>query len=395
MVRVLLDATAVPPDRGGVGRYVDSLVPALVRIGIDVRVVCQPRDTGHYAQLSDAEPIAAPAVSRNRAARLVWEQVGLPRVVAATRPDVLHAPHYTHAVAVRRPLVVTLHDATFFTNPGVHGSVKAPFFRAATRLALRRAACCVVPSQATADELVRVAGADASRLQVAHHGVDPAVFAPPSEPARAAARHRLGIGLDRSYLAFLGTIEPRKNVPTLIRAWVRACAGRTDAPALVLAGATGWDDEIDAAVAEVPAGLTLVRTGYLPVTELAGLLGGAALVAYPSLAEGFGLPVLEAMACGAPVLTTRRTALPEVGGDAVAYTEPDAPSIAAALAELLDDPARRAELSRAGLARAGLFTWDACARAHALAYERAMDAGRPRPRHEVAPRSPGVKRAAR
>jgi glycosyltransferase involved in cell wall biosynthesis len=121
----------------------------------------------------------------------------------------------------------------------------------------------------------------------------------------------------------------------------------------------------------VPPSLTVRRPGYLPVEQLAALLGGADVVAYPSLGEGFGLPVLEAMACGAPVLTTRRLALPEIGGDAVAYTEPDPASIAAALASLLDDPERRKALSAAGIDRAATFTWDACAAAHVLAYERA------------------------
>ena len=108
----------------------------------------------------------------------------------------------------------------------------------------------------------------------------------------------------------------------------------------------------------------MIRPGYLPVEQLAPLLGGAQVVAYPSLGEGFGLPVLEAMACGATVLTTRRLALPEVGGDAVAYTEPDAASIASALKQLLDDPAERQRLGEAAIKRAAGFTWDACAEAH-------------------------------
>jgi glycosyltransferase involved in cell wall biosynthesis len=118
----------------------------------------------------------------------------------------------------------------------------------------------------------------------------------------------------------------------------------------------------------VPPGHRLLRPGYLPLELLAGFLGEADVVVYPSLGEGFGLPVLEAMACGSPVLTTRRLSLPEVGGDAVAYTEPDVPSITAALGGLLADPARRAELSTAGRARAATFDWRACARAHLATY---------------------------
>ena len=369
MVRVLLDATAVPADPGGVGRYVDNLVPALARAGVDLRVACQLRDVAHYGELSGAEPLAARTTTR-RPTRLLWEQTGLLLAARRVRPDVLHSPHYTHPLAARVPLAVTVHDAMFFTDSGLHTRVKGPFFRAATRLALRRASCCIVPSQATAETLMRVAGAAPDRLHVAYHGVDASVFAPPRPAAVQAVRERLD--LTRGYVAFLGTLEPRKNVPALVRAWVRAFGDRGDPPALVLAGATGWDAALDAAIAQVPSRLRLVRAGYLPLGLLPGLLGGADVVVYPSLGEGFGLPVLEAMACGAAVLTTRRLALPEVGGDAVAYCEPDTDSIAVALAALCDDPAQRAALSVAGVARAATFTWDACAAAHVAAYERAI-----------------------
>ena len=371
MPRVLLDATAVPADRGGVGRYVDELLPALVAEGGDVAVVCQQRDTAFYTDLVGAGRVsAAPSWAASVPGRLVWEQLRLPAAGRGAGAAVLHSPHYTMPLAARLPVVTTLHDATFFTDPAVHLPVKRRFFRAWTRVSLRRARRAVTPSAATRDELVRVAGARRDRVDVAHLGVDGARFHRPTEAEVSRVRATLDLD-DTPYVAFLGTLEPRKNVPALVRAWVRACAGRSTPPALVLAGGRGWDEEIDRVAAEVPAGLRLLRTGYLPLADLAGLLGGAELVAYPSLGEGFGLPVLEAMACGAPVLTTRRLALPEVGGDAVAYCEPDVAGIESGLRALLDDPVRRAELAAAGLARAGEFTWAATARAHLASYRRA------------------------
>lgn len=369
--RVLVDATAVPADRGGVGRYVDELLPELVAVGGDVRVVCQQRDVAHYAGLVGADRVrVAPGWAASVPGRLVWEQLRLSAEARAVGADVLHCPHYTMPLVARVPVVVTLHDATFFTDPEVHLPVKARFFRSWTRLTLRRARRTVTPSAATRDELVRVAGARADRVDVVHHGVDQLRFHRPDGDEVAAARRELELG-ETPYVAFLGTLEPRKNVPALVRAWVAACAGRPAAPALVLAGGRGWDDDVDRAAAEVPAGLRLLRPGYVPLEQLAGLLGGADVVAYPSRGEGFGLPVLEAMACGTAVLTTRRLALPEVGGDAVAYCEPDVTDIERQLRTLLDDPAERARLAAAAAVRAAGFTWAAAARGHLASYARA------------------------
>jgi len=271
-----------------------------------------------------------------------------------------------------RPVVVTVHDATFFTEPSLHSTVKGTFFRSATRTALRRAARVVVPSKATRDEVVRVLDADATKIDVAYHGVDPRTFHLPSEAEKQRVQARLGLG-GQPYVAFLGMLEPRKNVPGLIQGWVEAFVDREDAPALVLAGGAGWDDQVDGAVAAVPSHLRILRPGYLRFSDLPGYLGGARIVAYPSHGEGFGLPVLEAMACGAPVLTTPRLSLPEVGGDAVAYTESDSTSIAAALAALYDDADRQATLSAAGHERSLEFTWAASAEAHLASYLRALE----------------------
>ena len=156
---------------------------------------------------------------------------------------------------------------------------------------------------------------------------------------------RLGLH-GKPYIAFLGALEPRKNVAALITGWAGAVADLDEPPALVLAGGGGWSDEVDAAVAAVPPHLRLVRPGYLRYSlTCPGSSAAPWSYAYPSRGEGFGLPVLEAMACGAPVLTTHCTSLPEVGGDAVAYTEPDAGSIQAALRGLLDDPVGREALA--------------------------------------------------
>ncbi|WP_016699397.1 glycosyltransferase family 4 protein [Actinoalloteichus spitiensis] len=368
---VLIDATAVPTDRGGVGRYVDSLIAGLDAAGAQLSVVCQPRDAELYTRTAPSSRIVPASESvATRTARLSWEQLTLPRLVRRLGVRVLHSPHYTMPLANPVASVVTLHDATFFTDPALHSSVKASFFRGWIRASLARATLCVTPSDATTSELVRLLGARRSAMSVVPHGVDTNRFHPPTPEEVEEVRHLLDLR-DAPYVAFLGALEPRKNVPSLIRGFAKACQGRVNPPTLVLAGQPGWDGQVERALDSVPHRVRVIRPGYLPFRNLAGFLGGAELVAYPSLGEGFGLPVLEAMACGACVLTTQRLSLPEVGGDAVAYCGVGAADIAQAITELLDQPRRRADLSSAALTRSKEFSWAGCAAGHLEAFARA------------------------
>ncbi|WP_242903240.1 glycosyltransferase family 4 protein [Actinomadura terrae] len=371
--RILLDTTAVPADRGGLGRYVDGLLTALHAQGADLAVACQRADQERYERLVPGTRIVSgPPGLAHRATRLAWEQTGLPHVAASVGADVLHLPTYTMPVSASLPTVVTIHDVTLFAEPEKHDPVRTTYIKSATRTAARRATRLIAPSRATRDELVRLLGADPAHIDVAYHGVDHEVFHRPTEPETKQVSDRLGLH-GRPYIAYLGALEPRKNVPNLIRGWARACAGLPDPPALVLAGGGGWDDAVDAAIAAVPPQLRVLRPGYLSWSSLPGFFGGALLVALPSLGEGFGLPVLEAMSCGAPVLTTRRGPLPEVGGEAVAYTTPDPDGIASALAKLIADPGRRASLAEAAHARSHEFSWAESARAHIASYGKAVE----------------------
>lgn len=379
--RVLVDATNAPADRGGVGRYVDGLLGALtaraqiagasIPSGVDLVVAVLRTDVERYTRnLPGVDVVAAPAAVAHRPARLAWEQTGLPLLAQQVGAEVLHSPYYTCPLRTACPVTVTVHDATFFTEPEHYDKTRRTFFRSAIKTALRRAARVIVPSKATRDELIRLLEADPTRIDVAYHGVDPAAFHQPSDEERARVRARLGLG-SQPYIAFLGAKEPRKNVPNLIRGWVAAVQDRPEPPALVIAGGQGHDDEIDSAATEVPVHLRLLRPGYLRYADLPGYLGGALVAAYPSYGEGFGLPILEAMACGTPVLTTPRLSLPEVGGDAVAYTSEGPAEIATDLAALLDDEPRRLALAKAGFDRAKEFTWESSAEVHQAAWGRA------------------------
>lgn len=374
-LHVLIDATAIPANRGGVGRYVDGLVAGLAAADSQTRVtvVTQALDASAFAHLP-VTVVAAPGMIARTPARLAWEQWGLPRLARRLGVDVLHSPHYTFPLAWRGGQVVTIHDMTFFSHPQVHSRLKRAFFTWWIRLLARKRVNVVSVSQATADEYVKWAGASAQTITVTGLGVDPEVFHQPTSSQVAAVAQALGTD---QWIAFLATLEPRKNVPALVEAYSRVAQARLPetTPPLVLAGGRGWDERVGPAVEAAQARGADVRiAGYLPIESLAGFLGGSVLFAYPSLGEGFGLPVLEAMACGASVLTTRELSLPEVGGDAVAYCAVDVESIERGLAQLLADARERAALSERATMRATQFTWETVASRHVEAYEASRDA---------------------
>ena len=370
--RTLIDVTSVPANRAGVGRYVDELVGAFDR---EVVIACQAHDADHYRRIAPlATVLPQPGIERVWR-RLLWEQFVLPRVAREAGAAVIHSPHYTVPVFTRRARVVTFHDATFFSDPGVHTRVKRVFFRTWIRLSARLAKAVIVPSAATARELARYTRTPQSAYTVVYHGVDREIFHPPASAAVAAAAKSLGLA-DAPWIAFLGTIEPRKNLPALLEAY-SALAGQWlpewgELPTLALAGGDGWGPDIEPDIAAVRLPGRVRRVGYIELPLVHAYLGGALFVAYPSLGEGFGLPVLESMSCGAAVLTTPRLALPEVGGDAVEYAEPDAAALASAMRTLAADPALRRRLGEAGIERAGLFTWQACATGHLSVYDGAV-----------------------
>ena len=296
-----------------------------------------------------------------RALYETWHALRWPPVEQATGPvDVVHAT----AVAVpptRAPLVMTINDLAFLADPTHATRHGNRFFRRGTELARRHAALVLVPSEATADECRR-AGFDPGRIRVVPYGV---TAHPVTDDDVAAARLRHG--LDRPYVLFVGTVEPRKNLAAVVGG-MRALDGHE--VDLVLVGPDGWNEDLAQRLAPLDGTSVRVhRTGFVAPGELPALYAGAAAFCYPSRREGFGLPVLEAMAHGAPVVTSAGTATAEVAGpDALLVDPDDHRAVGEALATLLGDPAAADDLRTRGRARAATYSWSRTAELVAQAY---------------------------
>jgi glycosyltransferase involved in cell wall biosynthesis len=355
---------------GGIGRYVRELAPALADAdpALDLALMrCRfPAGTGPdpawLARFGAAE-VPGPV-------RTLWPQwalLGRPRLPPAFDAfDIVHATNPAGIPPVRRRgqrLVVTVHDVAFMRFPELFPPRWRRQYRAGLRAAVKRADAILVPSQATADDVVALAGARRGRIHLTPLAATVPAGPEPATMSRALA----GYGITAPYVLFVGTLEPRKHVVELVRAYRRVAS--TVPHALVLAGADGW--EIDDLEAELAAGGpgTIVRTGPVDEPILEALYRGADAFVYPSAYEGFGLPVVEAMARNLPVITTSAPALVEVAGDAALRTEPgDEEGLAAALERLLGDPELAQDLGERGLARAARYSWAATAAATLDAY---------------------------
>ena len=352
--------------RTGVSRYIDELVRHLAQTDGDDELIA-------YVSKS-FEPQHWDGVQLRRAAvrvekppvRIAWEMANLPVASRRDRLDVFHGTVNTLPIGIRGAAAVTVHDLAFLRFPDQVTAKRYRYLSRMIRSSVRRADVVLVPSKATRADVIEAFNIDPDRVVVTPLGVDPR-FRPASPAAISVAR--ASYGLQNPYILTVGTLEPRKNLPALVRAFATL---RDDVPHdLVLAGPDGWlMDEIEATIRESGIQERVRRIGFADDAALVALYSGADAVAMPSLYEGFGLPVLEAMATGAPVLTSNLSSLPEVAGDAAQLVDPTRiDAIAGGLRHLLESDTLRNQLRAAGPRQAAKFTWEQTAKLTRGAYQ--------------------------
>lgn len=365
-LRVALDARPLTTSRAGVATYCRGLLHGLASEARHDRILL-------YAK--DAPPddlLLAPHLRWRAMPAPLWLPAAVPRALRAGRVDLFHGTNHMAPPLALVPTVITVHDLSALTMPRHHTWRNRLLTVPQMLLSLHRAQRLITDSHYTAKELARIPGIDPARIRVVPLAATP--YLAPATPA-AIAELAWRLDLPPAFFLFLGALEPRKNVVTLIKALSRLRADGDDRARLVIAGVEGWRNT---AVHEEVRALGLdgaVRfAGYVAPEDLPALFGAATAFVFPSLFEGFGLPPLEAMVCGAPVVCSDAASLPEVVGDAALLIDPLSPDdLAAALRRLLDDADLRARLRAAGLARAALFSWERTARDTLRIYHEALD----------------------
>ena len=335
---VSLDASAVPLQPAGAGRYIVELTSALRSVAeLDLSVVTRTGDQERWETINSAATIIG-AVPNARPLRLAYEQIALGRRIAKLGVSVHHGPHYTVPRNCPVPSVVTIHDMTFFDRPEVHEATKVKFFQSAIRYAANHASVIVCVSQRTADRFVDRFSTDVP-VVVAPHGIDHERFRPETDDeGDRATRERLGLSHAGQQIVHIGTLEL---------------------------------EAFDRAIANSPVKDRITLLGYVNDEDLPAIIRSASVLAYPSVDEGFGLPALEGLACGVPVVTTQGSVMEELCGPAAWLVAPeDHDDLARGLSRALkqSDEERRSRRLE-GIERASHFTWARAAELHMEAYE--------------------------
>ena len=373
-MRIGIDATALPSQPAGAGNYMIHLIRALGSLGTGHEFVVFAYQHGFDLIHTPDLPALSWVLTTDKRPfqRLIWEQTTLPRLVRSSGIELLHSLHYTRPLRLPCRSVVTFHDMTFFLYPQMHTLPKRLFFPLAIRQSARLADAIIAVSESTRQDTIRLLGVPEDKIIAIPNGVG-SEFQVISN-ANLLSEVRSKYHLPDEFILYVGQIEPRKNLPTLLRSYKKLVAMGEKIP-LVIVGSFGWMyknvlREIDALGLE-----KLVHfTGYAPTEDLSIIYNLARIFVYVSIYEGFGLPTLEAMACGTPVITSAVSSMPEHVGDAGILIPPyDEDALAQAMHLLLNDQALREHLSTKGRTQAAQFTWERAAQETLKVYQRVLE----------------------
>ncbi len=371
-MRIAIDATSIPPLPAGAGVYAIELVRALAQRDRRDGYALYTRGDWFDAELADRPDWRTEHVNAvSRVQRLIWEQRQLPGSLGRLGADVLHSTHHTlplHGVSCRR--VVTIHDLTFERIPERYPVARRIYMRTLTRLSARVADAIIVPSNAVRDDVARLLGVAPAKIATVYEAAGSQYVPGDAAEARALVQR---YGLEGPYVLSVGSLEPGKNRGRLIRAMRVLRDEGIDYP-LVVIGQRAWKYEVDLALIEsLRMKDRVIFPGYVAAADLPAFYRAATVFAFPSLYEGFGLPVLEAMACGLPVLTSNVSATAEVAADAALLVDPlSTDVIRDGLRRLLSDGDQRRDLAERGLRRAAQFSWRRAADETHAVFERVV-----------------------
>ncbi len=370
-MRIGIDATALPAQPFGAGVYIIHLIRALAALNLDDRLVVFVHRSRRelIGEARNVEWVMIPDKSRWR--RMLWEQIELPRWVHRFRLDLLHSLHYTRPFFLPCKSVVTFHDMTFFLYPHLHTLTKRLFFQAAIRFSGSKADALIAVSESTRRDVLRLLKLPPKKVFTVYHGVAEG-FKPIAETS-LLENIRNKYGLPARFILYVGLVEPRKNLPLLLRAFKKATNDGVGAQ-LVVAGSFGWMVEpVFEQLQELGLEEKVHFTGYIPRQDLPMVYNLADFLVYPTLYEGFGLPVLEAMACGCPVVASAVSSIPEVVGEAGVLVPPnDEDALAQAILSMWHDQDLRERLAKQGRQQSSNFTWERTAQETAWVYHQVL-----------------------
>jgi len=367
-MRIGIDARLLHYSEAGISQYILRLLEGLARLEIEEEIVVLRSRKQQPAAMSGLpfRSLALWTPPHNR-----FEQFALPLELTRLKLDLLHSPDFIPPLRRRFRSVITVHDLAFLRYPHLLTRESAHYYAQIDQGA-RSADRVIAVSESTKRDVIQLLGVPEDRVVVIYEAYNPAFRPLPAGEQVSAVRDRYG--LPERFVLFVGTIEPRKNLPTLLKAFRLLLDGKDSSLLLVVAGQWGWlYDEVQQTYEQLRLGQRVRFLGHVPTPELVALYNAALVLAYPSYYEGFGLPPLEAMACGTPVVAARTSSIPEVVGDAGLLVDPDdIEGLAAALWRAIDDSEVREVLIRRGLERAKAFSVDRMAKATLAVYRAAL-----------------------